>query len=46
MIRTKPEVPTVDELVDHLNNTNDLNAFLRGVRKAFRLVAEMETDAL
>lgn len=36
VIRTKPELSSIGELTMVLNQTNDINAFLRNVRKQFR----------
>ena len=44
VIRTKPELPNVDTLVKDLNQTNDINTFLRNVRNAFKTQVP-ETDS-
>ena len=36
VIRTKPQLPNVEEFVASLNETNDINTFLRHVRSAFK----------
>ena len=36
VIRTKPELSSTESLAESLNQSNDINTFLREVRKQFR----------